>query len=81
MVEVSVTQAVEDMHVQVDARLAALKSEFESGEQRIRELELESTKLHDRLLMLSGAIQALQEMRAVFAGPNGLGMDHAELDS
>ena len=78
MAEVSATQNSEDVYVQVEARLAALRNEFESGEQRIRELELESTKLHDRLLMLSGAIQALQEMHTVLTAPNGLGMDHAE---
>ncbi len=46
----------------LDARLAELHQEFNAGQARLRELEVESTKLRDRMLMLSGAIQAFQEI-------------------
>lgn len=80
MAEVSATPDVSAVHVQVDARLAALRGEFEAGEQRMRELELEMAKLRDRMLMLSGAIQALDEVRTSLSPANGLGSTNGQLD-
>lgn len=49
------------MHEQLSARLAALKSEYESGERMLVELEQKQARLRETLLRISGAIQVLEE--------------------
>lgn len=49
------------MQQQLENRLTELRSEFEKGQHRLKELELESSSLRDMLLRISGAIQVLQE--------------------
>jgi hypothetical protein len=39
-----------------------LRQELEAGQTRLRELEVEQAFLHERLLMLKGAIQALDQL-------------------
>ena len=50
------------MRERVEARLQELRAEFDTGQARLRELELEETRLREVLLRISGAIQALQEV-------------------
>ena len=50
------------MRERVEARLRELRAEFDTGQARLRELELEETRLREVLLRISGAIQALQEV-------------------
>ena len=49
---------------QVEARLAALKSEYDKGQARIHQLEGELTSLRETMLRISGAILVLQELLA-----------------
>jgi hypothetical protein len=49
------------MHTQLKNRLVALKTEFESGQKMLVEIEAKQAKLRDSLLRLSGAIQVLEE--------------------
>ncbi|HVQ90013.1 MAG TPA: hypothetical protein VMU51_03165 [Mycobacteriales bacterium] len=43
-------------------RLAALRTEYELGQARLREVEQQEAFLRERLLMLRGAIQAVEEL-------------------
>ena len=52
------------MEEQINARLAELKHDFELGEARLRELEMQQLQLRETLLRISGAIQVLEEVRA-----------------
>jgi len=47
---------------QMSARLAELRTEFESGQARLRQLEVEQSYLRDRLLMVKGAIDVLEDL-------------------
>jgi len=49
------------MKEQLENRLAELKSEFESGQKMMTELESKQSNLRDTLLRISGAIQILEE--------------------
>ncbi|HXI24690.1 MAG TPA: hypothetical protein VNG71_12565 [Pyrinomonadaceae bacterium] len=49
------------MQEQLQRRLEELKKEFETGQQRLRELETEQTYVRETLLRISGAIQVLEE--------------------
>ena len=49
------------MQQQLENRLTELRSEFEKGQHRLKELESETGSLRDTLLRISGAIQVLQE--------------------
>ncbi len=49
------------MQEQLERRLAELKTEFESGQTRLRELETEQAYIRETLLRISGAIQVLEE--------------------
>ena len=49
------------MKQQLENRLTALKSEFESGQQKLKGLEMEASNLQQVLLRISGAIQVLEE--------------------
>ena len=52
------------MKAQLEKRLAELKSEFESGQKMLAELEKKRNDLEATLLRISGAIQVLDEMLA-----------------
>jgi predicted nuclease with TOPRIM domain len=49
------------MKEQLQTRLAALKAEFDSGQERLAEVENQATQLRQTLLRISGAIQVLEE--------------------
>jgi predicted nuclease with TOPRIM domain len=50
------------MQEQIQARIEVLKSEFETGQVKLRELEMQQSRLRETLLRISGAIQVLEEM-------------------
>jgi len=50
------------MKEQLEERLQALKSEYESGQRLLSELELKQANVRDTLLRISGAIQVLEEL-------------------
>jgi hypothetical protein len=52
------------MQEQVAGRLAQLRTEFEAGHSKLTQLEAQETFLRERLLMLKGAIQVLEELQA-----------------
>ena len=47
---------------QITARLAELREEFQKGQTRLAEMELQQAQLRETLLRISGAIQVLEEM-------------------
>lgn len=49
------------MEKQLQTRLQSLKSEFESGQQVLAELEAKQVTVRETLLRISGAIQVLEE--------------------
>ena len=59
------------MKIQLQSRLTELKSEFEKGQQRLQQLEQESTTLRQTLLRIAGAVQVLEEELAKFNEQNG----------
>lgn len=54
-------------HTTIEARLADLRREFESGQNLLRELEVKRAKLHDAMLRVGGAMQVLEELIAAEA--------------
>jgi len=50
------------MKPQLEKRLAELKSEFESGQKMLADLQTKRNELEATLLRISGAIQVLEEM-------------------
>ena len=54
----------ENMREQIQARLELLKQEFETGQAELRKVEAQRTYLHETMLRISGAIQALEELLA-----------------
>lgn len=59
------------MKQQLEQRLKSLKTEFESGQQVMQELEAKQASLRDTLLRISGAIQVLEEELAKAEEDNG----------
>jgi len=49
------------MRVRLEERLNKLKSEFESGQKMLAELDVKASNLRETLLRISGAIQVLEE--------------------
>jgi predicted nucleic acid-binding Zn-ribbon protein len=49
------------MKQQLEQRLQSLKSEFESGQKMLADLEAKQANLRDTLLRISGAIQVIEE--------------------
>ena len=49
------------MRERLQQRLAELRSEFESGQQTLDQLETQATTVRQTLLRISGAIQVLEE--------------------
>lgn len=56
------------MREQIQERLDELKQEFETGQQRLADIENQGAQLRQTLLRISGAIQVLEEMLAGEAG-------------
>ena len=52
------------MKEQIEQRLQSLKTEFESGQKMLAELEAKQANLQNTLLRISGAIQILEELLA-----------------
>ncbi len=52
------------MTPQIETRLAALKSEFEAGQNMLADLNKKRADLEATLLRISGAIQVLEELLA-----------------
>ena len=50
------------MQQQIQSRIEVLKNEFETGQAKLRELEMQQSRLRETLLRISGAIQVLEEM-------------------
>jgi predicted nuclease with TOPRIM domain len=50
------------MQAQLRCRLEELRKEFETGQTRLRELEMQQANLKQTLLRISGAIQVLEEL-------------------
>jgi predicted nuclease with TOPRIM domain len=55
------------MRQQMEARLAALKSEFEKGQTQLRQLESQSSSLRETMMRISGAIMVLEELLSASA--------------
>jgi len=50
------------MQQQIQTRLEVLKKEFETGQTKLRELEIQQSHSRETLLRISGPIQVLDEM-------------------
>lgn len=50
------------MRTQLEARLSTLKSEYESGQKMLSDLEARRAQLTQTLLRIEGAMQVIQEM-------------------
>lgn len=50
------------MQEQLQSRLEELKKDFDTGQARLRDLELQQVQLRETLLRISGAIQVLEEL-------------------
>lgn len=58
----------------IEARLAELRAEFETGQRMLAELEEKREKLRESMLRIAGAIQVLEEV----AGAGGDERDEKE---
>ena len=59
------------MKEQLEKRLKELKTEFESGQKLLADLESRAANLRNMLIRISGAIQVLEEELAKESGDNG----------
>lgn len=66
------------MRDKLEQRLDELKSEFESGQNSLNELEAKKQNLRETLLRISGAIQVLEEELAKDSPKEGAEDDRAE---
>ena len=55
---------------QIQARLDALRKELETGQAELQKVEAQRTYLHETMLRISGAVQALEEL-LVEGAPTG----------
>lgn len=62
---------VTPMREQIEQRLAELRTEFETGQKMLAELEQKRAGLEQTLLRISGAMQVLDELLAEPPAPNG----------
>lgn len=58
------------MKEQLERRLSELKTEYESGQKMLADLEAKQADLHQTLLRISGAIQVLEEMLSAETEPS-----------
>jgi hypothetical protein len=63
------------MREQLLQRVEALKNEFQTGQQMLRELETQQSLCRERLLRISGAIQVLEELLAPKSSAASAGSD------
>ncbi len=59
------------MREQLEARLTELEQEYQIGEQRLRDVDLQQARLRETLLRISGAIQVLHELLESPGGMSG----------
>ncbi len=59
------------MQEQLEQRLETLKTEFESGQRTLAELDARQVNLRETLLRVSGAIQVLEEELGEYDANNG----------
>lgn len=59
------------MRERLQQRLAELRTEFESGQQTLDQLETQATSVRQTLLRISGAIQVLEEELGDTGQPDG----------
>jgi predicted nuclease with TOPRIM domain len=57
------------MREEMEARLAALKSEYDKGQTQLRQLESQASSVRETMLRISGAIMVLQELLSASAPP------------
>ncbi len=50
------------MREELQQRLEALKAEFEKGQTRLHEIQMQEAQLKETLLRISGAIQVISEL-------------------
>ena len=70
------------MREQLETRLAELEREFSAGEQKLREIESQQTRLRETLLRIDGAMYVLRELLArtdVTEQPPGTAADLAAI--
>ena len=63
------------MKEQLQNRLTELRAEFETGQQRLADVENQAAQLRQTLLRISGAIQVLEEMLSGSEGGAGVAAD------
>jgi prefoldin subunit 5 len=51
------------LNERIDQRIAELKQDFQRGEERLRELDMQQAQLRETMLRIAGAIQVLEELR------------------
>ncbi len=66
------------MKEKLEQRLQTLKSEFESGQKVLAELEVKQASVRETLLRISGAIQVLEELLAATPEPLENGKEQPE---
>jgi prefoldin subunit 5 len=67
------------MKEKIEARLAELRTEFETGQRMLAELEEKREKLRESMLRIAGAIQVLEEMAGEEGGGKEDGPAHADV--
>jgi hypothetical protein len=68
------------MREQLQARLEALKREFETGQARLRELESQEIYVRETILRISGAIKVLEEVLSGSAEETALKIERDAVD-
>lgn len=56
------------MKEEIHQRLEVLRGEYEKGQEKLRELQLQESHLQETLLRISGAMQVLSELLARESG-------------
>lgn len=69
------------MNNKLQERLGRLKSEYESGQTVLAELEAKQSQVKETLLRISGAIQVLEEMIGEETDTDTTPIDQADLNA